>query len=98
MDLTSLDFNQLKTKILVKGISADDAWAAAQRITMPSSLLTPPSRTSPQTFLAERFVGLGVFLDTDTFVQDFVKKRTMDIINEVQDVDKLNAIDDGIVR
>ena len=46
-----LEFNQSKTNILVKGISADAACAAAQRIIAKDPTLTPRSPHSGQDFL-----------------------------------------------
>ena len=91
-----LDFNQLKTNILVKSFSADAACAAAQRIIANDPTLSHLAlHIQDKTFTAEGYVGLGVPLDTDTFVQDFVKDKIEDIIN---DVDKLDAIEDGFIH
>ncbi len=91
-----LEFNQSKINILVKGVSADAACAAAQRIIAQDPTLTHLApHIQDKTFSAEGYVGLGVPLGTDTFVQDFVKDKIKDIIN---DVDKLDAIEDGFIH
>ena len=67
-----LDFNQSKTNILVKGISADAACAAAQRnIAKDPTLTHLAPHIQDNTFSAEGYVGLGVPCGTDTFAQDF---------------------------
>jgi hypothetical protein len=46
-------------------------------------------------FCPEGFIGIGVPLDTDAFVQSFVSKKCRDIID---DVEKLDAIQDGFIH
>ena len=46
-------------------------------------------------FCPEGFVGIGVPIGTDTFVQNFVTKRCMTIID---DVEKLDTIHDGFTH
>ncbi len=46
-------------------------------------------------FCPEGFVGIGVPIGTDTFVQNFVTKTWRDIID---DVEKLDAIQDGFIH
>ena len=56
-----LEFNQTKTNILVKGISADAACAAAQRIIAQDPTLTHLApHIQDKIFSAEGYVGLGV--------------------------------------
>ena len=69
-----LDFD--KTKILVKGISAADAHAhaAAQRmLNADASLAHLSPLLSPVSFVVDGYIGLGVPICTDAFIQHFVK-------------------------
>ena len=50
---------------------------------------------STQDFCPEGSVGIGVSVDTDTFVQNFVAKTCRAIID---DVEKLDAIEDGLIH
>jgi hypothetical protein len=47
------------------------------------------------TFLPEGFIGIGVSIVTDDFVQSFVGKKCRDIID---DVEKLDVIQDGFIH
>ena len=82
---TGLDLND-KTIILVKGISAAEAHAAAQRL-----LAADPSLAHIllQGLRSRRlhYIGLGVPIGTDAFVQHFVKAKRQEIM---EDVDKLD--------
>jgi hypothetical protein len=70
-----LDLND-KTKILVKGISATEAHAAAQRLLAADpSLAHIGPLLSYKTFVVDCCIGLGVPIGTDTFVQHFVKAK-----------------------
>jgi hypothetical protein len=63
-----LDFD--KTKILVMGISAADAHAAAQRmLTADLSLAHLSPLLSPASFVVDGYIGLGVPIGTDAFIQ-----------------------------
>jgi hypothetical protein len=69
-----LDLKFDKTKILVKGISAADAHAAAQHmITAELSLAHLSPLLSPASFVVDGYIGLGVPIGTDAFIQHFVK-------------------------
>jgi hypothetical protein len=46
-------------------------------------------------FYPEGFIGIGVSIDTDGFVQSFVDKTCTDIID---DVEKLDSIQDGFIH
>ncbi len=46
-------------------------------------------------FFPEGFIGIGVPIGTDDFVQSFVAKKCRDIID---DVEKLDTIQDGIIH
>jgi hypothetical protein len=73
------------------------------RRTLPHStcsLLIPPSHTSvpllaPTAFVDDIYIGLGVPIGTDAFVQHFVKKKCQEIMD---DVDKLDNIQDGFIH
>jgi hypothetical protein len=90
-----LDLND-KTKILVKGISAAEAHTAAQRlITADPSLAHLGPLLAPSAFVDDGYIGLGVPIGTDAFVQHFVKKKCQEIMD---DVDKLDNIQDGFIH
>jgi hypothetical protein len=66
-----------KTKILVKDISAADAHAAAQRLFILDPSLSHLSPLfSPASFVVDVYIGLGVPIGTDAFVQHFVNGST----------------------
>ena len=50
---------------------------------------------SLDSFHPDGFVGIGVPIDTDTFVRQFVDKTCTDII---EDVEKLDAIEDDFIH
>jgi hypothetical protein len=59
-----------KTKILIKGISAADAHAAAQHLLIADPSLTHFSPLpSPASFVVDGYIGLGVPIGTDAFIQ-----------------------------
>ena len=95
-DDAGLDVNVFKTQILVKGITADVAHKAAHDIiaTTPALSHLSPMLT-PGSFTAEGYVGLGVPLGTDAFVQRFVKEKCLAIM---EDVDKLDSVQDGFIH
>ena len=85
-----------KTKILIKGISAADAHAAAQRLLIADPSLAHLSPLlSPASFVVDGYIGLGVPIGTDAFIQHFVKDKCQAIM---EDVDKLENIQDGFIR
>jgi hypothetical protein len=76
-----LDLNFDKTKILVKGISAADAHAAAQHmINADLSLAHLSPLLSPASFVVDCYIGLGVPIGTDAFIQHFVKDKCQTIM------------------
>jgi hypothetical protein len=90
-----LDLND-KTKILVKSISAAEAHTAAQRLlTADPSLAHLGPLLAPTAFVDDGYIGLGVPIGTDAFVQHFVKKKCQEIMD---DVDKLDNIQDGFIH
>ncbi len=90
-----LDLND-KTKILVKGISAAKAHTAAQRLlTADPSLAHLGPLLAPKALVDDGYIGLGVPIGTDAFVQHFVKKKCQEIM---EDVDKLDNIQNGFIH
>jgi hypothetical protein len=74
---------------------AQTAHAAAQRqIASNPALNTCSNRLALDVFSDEGLVGLGVPLGTDDFVQNFVRDKCKDIL---EDVDKLDALTDGFI-
>ena len=95
-DDAALDFNMFKTNILVKGISAQAAHAAAHRhIATHPALNTFSNSLALNVFTDEGLVGLGVPLGTDDFVQNFVRDKCKDIL---EDVNKLGVLTDGFIH
>jgi hypothetical protein len=91
-----LALNFDKTKILVKGISAADAHAAAQRmLNADPSLAHLSPLLSPASFVVDGYIGLGVPIGTDAFIQHFVKDKCQ---ATMEDVDKLDNIQDGFIH
>jgi hypothetical protein len=85
-----------KTKILIKGISAADSHAAAQRLLIADPSLAHLSPLlSPASFVVDGYIGLGVPIGTDAFIQHFVKDKCQAII---EDVDKFDDIQDGFIH
>ena len=85
-----------ETKILVNGISAAEAHTAAQRLlTADPSLAHLGPLLAPKAFVDDGYIGLGVHIGTDAFVQHFVKKKCQEIMD---DVDKLDNIQDGFIH
>ena len=81
----SLGLNFDKTKILVKGISAADAHAAAQlMLNADPSLAHLRPLLSPASFVVDGYVGLGVPIGTDAFIQHFVKDKCQAIMEDVK--------------
>jgi len=95
----SLNFDSTqksKTKFLVKGISAADAHAAAMRMLAANpSLDHLRPLLSPACFVVDGYIGLGVPIGTDAFIQHFVKDKCQAIMD---DVDKLDNIQDGFIH
>jgi hypothetical protein len=82
--------------LLVKGISAAEAHTATQRLlTADPSLAHLGPLLAPKAFVDDGYIGLGVPIGTDAFVQHFVKKKCQEIMD---DVDKLDTIQDGFIH
>ncbi len=78
-----LDLND-KTKILVKGISAAEVHTAAQRLLTADPFLAHLGPLlAPKAFVDDCYIGLGVPIGTDAFVQHFVKKKCKEIVKDV---------------
>jgi hypothetical protein len=85
-----LDLYFDKTKILIKGISAADAHAAAQRMLKADlSLAHLSPLLSPASFVVHGYIGRGVPIGSDAIVQHFVKDHCQAIM---EDVDKLHPL------
>jgi hypothetical protein len=85
-----------KTKILIKGISAADVHTAAQRLLIADPSLAHLSPLlSPASFVVDGYIGLGVPIGTDAFIQHFVKDKCQAIM---EDVDQLDNIQDGFIH
>ena len=97
--MASLNFDSTqksKTKFLVKGISAAYAHAAALRMLAANpSLDHLRPLLSPASFVVNGYIGLGVPIGTDAFIQHFVKDKCQAIMD---DVDKLDNIQDGFIH
>jgi hypothetical protein len=92
-----LELHVNKTSILPgKGVSQQVAFDVAQDIITASPALTHLSDDLALTsFCPEGFIGIGVPIGTDAFVQSFVAKKCRDIID---DVEKLDVIQDGFIH
>ena len=91
-----LELNVSKTSVLPKGVIQQAAFDVAHNIINASPTL---AQLSADVLLAsicpEGFVGIGVPIGTDAFVQNFVSKTCRAIID---DVEKLDAIQDGFIH
>jgi hypothetical protein len=77
-------------------MSAADAHAAAQRMINADPTLARLSPLfSPASFVVDGYIGLGVPIGTDAFIQHFVKDKCQAIMD---DVDKLDNIQDGFIH
>ena len=91
-----LELNVAKTSILPKGVTAQAAFDMAQTIMQATaSLAHLRNDFLVDSFCPEGFIGIGVPIGTDAFVQSFVAKKCRDIID---DVEKLDAIQDGFIH
>ena len=91
-----LELNVSKTSILPKGTTAQAAFDVAQNIIQATPTLAHLSGdVLLASFCSQGFVGIGVPIGTDTFVQNFVAKTCRAIIDNVK---KLDAIQDGFIR
>ena len=86
-----LELNVAKTSILPgKGVSQQVAFDVAQGIITASPALTHLSDDlALASFCPEGFIGIGVPIGTDAFVQSFVAKKCRDIIDDVEKLDAL---------
>ena len=91
-----LELNVSKTSCLPKGVSQQAAFDAAHNIINASPALSHLNGdVLLASFCPEGFVGIGVPIGTDAFVQNFVAKTCRAIID---DVEKLDAIQDGFIH
>ena len=83
-----------KTYVLPKDVSHQVAFDVSQNIIQATPTPTHLSGdVALSSFCPEGFVGTGVPIGTDVFVQNFVAKTCMSII---EDVEKLDSIQDGL--
>ncbi len=91
-----LELNISKTAILSKDITQQTLFDAAHAFINTTQQLTQLSgELSLDSFRPDGFVGIGVPIDTDTFIRQFVAKKCSDII---EDVGKLDDIEDSFVH
>jgi hypothetical protein len=91
-----LELNVSKTSILPKGTTQQAVFDVAHSFIAASPALTQLSGdVSLSSFCPEGFIGIGVPIGTDAFVQNFVAKTCRAIID---DVEKLDAIQDGFIH
>jgi hypothetical protein len=90
------DIKPDKTSILPKGTTQQAVFDLANSFIAASPTLTQlRGDVSLATFCPEGFVGIGVPICTDVFVQNFVAKTCRAITD---DVEKLDAIQDGCIH
>ena len=91
-----LKFNVSKMVILTKVITQQVVFDTSLNIITPTPSLTDLNgNVSLVSFVPGGFVGIGVPIDTQTFVQKFVVKTCRVIID---DVEKLDSIQDGFIH
>ena len=91
-----LDINFNKTKILIKGISVADTHTAAHHMLKADLSLNHLSPLlSPSLLVVDCYLGLGVPICTDAFIQHFVKDKCQAIM---EDVDKFDNLQDGFIH
>ena len=79
-DDAGLDLNMFKTQILVKEVPVAAAWTAAQGFISTHARLAPlKDMITSSSFTADGYVGLGVPLGTDAFVQKFVHDKCLQV-------------------
>ena len=93
---TDLELNVNKTFVHPKDVSQQTVFDVVQNIIQVTPTLTHLSGdVLLASFCPEGFVGIGVSIGTDTFVQNFVTKTCRAIID---DVEKLDSIQDGFIH
>ncbi len=91
-----LELNVSKTSILPKGVTAQTTFDMARNIMQATpSLAHLRNDFLVDSFCPEGFIGIGVPIGTDTFVQSLVAKKCRDIID---DAEKLDTIQDGFIH
>ena len=94
--LAGLELNIAKTSILPKDTTQQAVFDVARSFIAVSPTLTQLSGDiSLHSFCPEGFIGIGVTIDTDTFVRNFVATSCRDII---EDVEKLDSIQDVFIH
>ena len=85
-----LALNFEKSKILVPGISAADAHAAAQHmLNADPSLAHLRPVLSLASFVVDGYIGLDVPIGTDAFIQHFVQDKCHAVMEDVDELDNL---------
>ncbi len=89
-----LELNVGKTSILpAKGVSHQVAFDVAQDIITASPALTYLSDDlTLASVCPEGFIGIGVPIGSDAFVQSFVAKKCRDIIDDVEKLDDIQDV------
>ena len=91
-----LELNFSKISILPKGVTNQAAFDVAQSIIQATPMLPHLSNDLLfASFCPEGFVGIGVPIGTEAFVQNFVAKTCRAIID---DVEKLESIQDRFIH
>ena len=91
-----LELNVHKTSVVPKGVSQVTVFDVVHNIIQENPTLTHLSGdVLLRSFCPEGFVGIGVPISTDAFVQNFVAKTCRAIID---DVEKLDSIQDGFIH
>ena len=91
-----LELNVSKTSILPKGTTQQTVFDVSHSIITATPALTQLSGdVSLDSFCPEGFVGSGVSIVTDAFIQNFVAKTCRSIID---DVEKIDTIQDDFIH
>ena len=89
-----LEFNIHKTSVLPKGVSQQAAFDVTQSIFQTTPTLNHLSGdVTIGSFCPEGFVGIGVTVDTDAFVWNFVAKTCRAIIDDIENLDDIQDVD-----
>ena len=91
-----LELNVVKTSILPKGVTVQSVFDMTQTIMQATANLAHLRNDFlVDSFCPEGFIGIGVPIGTDAFVQSFVGNKYRDIID---DVEKLDDIQDDFIH
>ena len=88
---TGIELNVGKTSILPEGTTQQTVFDVVHSIIAANPALTHLSDdVSLASFCPEGFVGIGVSISTDEFIQNFVAKACRAIIDDVEKLDSSN--------